>query len=247
MPAHERGQDVSFKCLDVCNSLAILPTCAIPLCICFLQESQRGQKQWLVWHESSLWCETGPPHSLAHRAWWQRHHSGVQEFIPAPLRHVQQAPTTEARGEKAQLTGQGFCASLSRKGPFRWGVPSRGWLPPAQHTGILGEGCLPNTPQTPSGAQVRQAAAGTWGWCLGHTTSLQPGPKVALEASEAQKQTPSWHLLCKAKGYQHTGSKIQKQAKYFSQLRVCQRQTLNCLGVPELAWVKALKWFPYLW
>lgn len=71
-----------------------------------------------------------------------------------------------------------------------------------------------DTPQTSSGAQVRQVATGTWGWCLGHTTCLQPGPKVALEQSEAQKQTPSWHLLYKAKGYQYTGSKIQKQAKY---------------------------------
>lgn len=29
-----------------------------------------------------------------------------------------------------------------------------------------------DTPQTSSGAQVRQVATGTWGWCLGHTTCL---------------------------------------------------------------------------
>lgn len=75
------------------------------------------------------------------------------------------------------------------------------------------------SPQTSAGAQIREVAARSWGWCLGHTTCLQPEPKMALEQSAAQKQKPSltrsWHLLCKAKGYQHTGNKIQKQAKYF--------------------------------
>lgn len=72
-----------------------------------------------------------------------------------------------------------------------------------------------DTPQTSSGAQVRQVTAGTWGWCLGHTTCLQPGPKVALESSEAQKQTPSWHLLCKAKGYQLQAVKFRNRQSTF--------------------------------
>lgn len=143
------------------------------------------------------------------RAEERKHSSQGRVSVPVSLRSV---PSDEV-----SLQGAGF--------------------PQLSTQGYLGKVAFQtaDTPQTSSGAPVRQVAAGTWGWCLGHTTCLQPGPEVALEPSEAQKQTPSWYLLCKAKGYQHTGSKIQKQAKYFSQLRVCQRQTLNWLGVPELA------------
>lgn len=254
MPAHGRGQDVSFKCLDVCNSLAILPTCAIPLCICFLQESQRGQKQWLVWHESSvMWDRTTTQSGTQGdgRDTTSGCRNSFQLLSDMYNRHLQLRPEERKHSSQGRVS---VPVSLGRVPSDEVSLQGAGF-PQLSTQGYLGKVAFQtaDTPQTSSGAQVRQVTAGTWGWCLGHTTCLQPGPKVALEPSEAQKQTPSWHLLCKAKGcftftiYQHTGSKIQKQAKYFSQLWVCLRPTLNCLGVPELAWVKALKWFPHLW
>lgn len=101
------------------------------------RESQRGQKQWLVWHEAFLWCETGPPHRLACRVWWQRHHSMVQVSIPAPLRHT---AGTYSWGQWKHRSQGRVSVPVSLRN-----VPPRGWLPPAQHMGALGEGCLPSS------------------------------------------------------------------------------------------------------
>lgn len=130
-----------FKCLDVCNSLAVLPTCAIPCAYVFCKRvTERSETMISVaWNFSVMWDRTTTQTGM----------QGLMAETPLQGAGVHssssQTCTTEVSEEKAQLTGQGFCASLSQKCPFRWGVPSRGWLPPAQHTGALGEGCLQNS------------------------------------------------------------------------------------------------------
>lgn len=62
---------------------------------------------------------------------------------------------------------------------------------------------------------------GTWRWCLGHTTCLQPGPKMALEQSAAQKLKPSliptWHLFVKQRSINIQAIKFRNRQNIFSQ------------------------------
>lgn len=112
------------------------------------------------------------------------------------LSDTQQAPTAEVSESTDHRAGF-LCQSLSEMSPQGAGFPLLSTWGHLEKVAFQAA----ESSQTSAGAQVRQVATGTWGWCLGHTTCLQPGPKMALEQSAAQKQkpslTPSWHLLCK--------------------------------------------------
>lgn len=188
-----------------------------------------------------LFCDvTGPPHRLACRAEWQTplQGAGVHSIFSQTCtsRHLQLRSVERKHSSQGRLSVPVSITNVpSDEVPLQGaGLPLPSTL---RHLGKVAFQTAESS-QTSAGAQVRQAATGTWGWCSGHTTCLLLGPKMALEQSAAQKQkpslTPSWHLLCKAKGINMQAVKFRNRQNIFSQLQVYQKQILNWLGVPEL-------------
>lgn len=111
---------------------------------------------------------------------WQDHHTGwhagpngrdttprVQLSIPAPLRHVQAGTYNSGQWRESTAHRAGFlCQSLSEMS-LQMRCPFKGLAYPCPaHRGTWGR--LPS--KQLNHLRHQQAATGTWGWCLGHTT-----------------------------------------------------------------------------
>lgn len=129
-----------FKCLDVYNSWAILPTCAIPCAYVFCKRVTAGSETMInvAWNFSVMWDRTTRQPGM----------QGLMAETPLQGAGVHSPYSQTCTSRHLQLR------SVDRKHSSRGrvsvpvslrNVPSRGWLPPAQHTGARRGGCLPNS------------------------------------------------------------------------------------------------------
>lgn len=188
-----------FEHRDVCNSLPVLPTCAIPH-MCFfcerVTEVSEKKNSNVTWNFCSGVRREPPaaPHRGTNGRGAAPQMREAARLIPPPPRHIGAGACTSAR-----LPEQGFPAALHQKGPVRQGVPSKGCcllLSTQRESGIF---ALENSCIT-SDQSYRLQLEGTGGvqatLCV---CSLDNS--TALKACRKQQSTamPSWHLFCKTK------------------------------------------------